>query len=503
MSNTNAGTGQLISFVRRYAEATSFVCLYALLFFVWNLSGGSFRVWPDLWQLLPWPPLLHELGRSLLDLHSQPPFLNLLFGLSLKAAVAMGTKLETVLQPIYFMIGGVTVVATTVVAGRIVPRRWVRRGVLLLIVLNPYFYAVHHYLFYTAWELLFLSLAACFALRYFEHPTAARLAVTLAPAVLLVYTRSLFHPLWFTVLLVVLIALGRPRHPGGWKTVAAVCAVALVLVAAWPAKNLARFGFFGLSSWSGLSLARGLPTGEPLLPSGYQSRLAVFARYASDPLDPAAAAAAQSLVPREFDDHPTLSELLKPDWSPNWNHYAIIPISRDLGVASVERLRMEPSLLLFKAVDFYVNGYAIYEARWPYQRGFSPEMTTGTLWAGAYETVVFQRFRPYDPGRTAVTTGFAILFPAVLIATGILLRRRRPWGVAERTVVFMLCSIFWVLGLVLFVDGPEGNRVRFSTEPYLFLVAGWLVGGRSSEKAPIDKRAGMRESSRGAMGDET
>jgi hypothetical protein len=469
-------TVQAVAFGRRHFEMILYLAVYALFFTAWNVAGGSFRVWQDLWQLLPWPPLLNDLGTSLIDLHAQPPFLNLLFGIALKAAVRTGMMVETLLQPLYFAVGAVSVATIASVASRIIPRAWVRYLVLFLILLNPYFYAVHHYLFYTAWEILFLSLTALFSLKYFEHPTAPRLAAALAPAVMLVYTRSLFHPLWFVLLLVLLLTLGRSRASSSWRQLIIVSAVVLILVTAWPLKNLVRFGFFGFSSWSGMSIARGLPTGEPLLTSGYPSRLAAFARTSSEPLDSQAAATARSLVPPEFRDRPTLSELTKPDGSPNWNHYALIPLSRQLGAAALDQLRRDPSLLLMKAVDFYLNGYAIYEARWPYQRGYSTEMTTGRTWADVYETVVFQRFRPYNPSETSVTTGFAVLFPVVLVVTGIALWRRRPWEAAERTVVIMIFSTLWVLALVIFVDGPEGNRVRFSTEPYLFLVVGWLVG---------------------------
>ena len=469
-------------FISRHREAVAFLALYVVLFGAWNLSGGSFKVWQDLWQLLPWPSLLDDLGRSLLDLHAQPPFLNLVFGAALKASVLMGTTVETLLQPLYFVLGAFTVVSLTAVAIAIIPRSGVRRVVLLLVLSNPYFYAVHHVLFYTAWECFFLSLTALLSLRYFEHRSAARLVTALAPAVLLVYTRSLFHPLWFVLLLAMMLTLGRPIPPGSWKRFSVVCAVALLLIAAWPLKNLTRFGFFGLSSWSGFSISRGLLAGDLLLNSGYPL-LVAFCRDRSSSVDPLDAAVAQSLVPSEFRGHPTLSELTKPDGSPNWNHYAIIPLSSRLGNAALERVRREPSLLFFKAVDFYLNGYAIYEARWPYERGFSPDMTTGSAWASLYELVVFQRFRPYDPGRTGVTTGFAVLFPIILVTTGIVLCRRRPWGAAERTIVVMLFTILWVLAMVVFVDGAEGNRIRFSTEPYLFLVIGWLVGNRPAKGA--------------------
>jgi hypothetical protein len=466
---------------RRHLETIGLLGIYALLFAAWNLSGGAFRVWPDLWQLLPWPPLLDDLWGSLLDLHAQPPGLNLLFGLALRASARFRVSVEALLQPAWFAAGAVSLAALSALAGRLL-RPWPRRVVLLLVVLNPYLYAALHQLFYTALEVLFLGLGAILAAWWLERPGPGRLAAALAPAVLLVLTRSLFHPLWFVLLLALLLALGRAAGaPRG--RLAAVAAAALLLVAAWPLKNLVRFGFFGTSSWSGLSLARGLPTGEPLLPSGYPARLAAFAR--NGPLDPAAAAAARALVPVRFVDRPTLAILEKPDGSPNWNHHAILPLSRDLGAAARERLLRDPGVLPLKAIDFYLNGYAIYEARWPYGRGLAPEATAAPGWFAVYEAIVFQPFRAYDPSRTRASTGFALVVPVVLAAALVRLwRRRGRWGTGERTIAVLLFSVLWVLALVLLVDGPEGNRVRFSTEPYLFVVAGWLVGGRPDPREP-------------------
>jgi hypothetical protein len=463
-------------------EGGALVLLYAALFAGWDLAGGSFHVWTDLWQLLPWQPLLEDLPGTLLDLHAQPPLLNLLFGVSLRLAVRFGVTAEVILEPVYFAVGALTVLVWSRLALRLVPRPWIRRVLLVTLVANPYLYASLHYLFYTGWELLFLGLSALLALRAFDAATPGRLAAALGPPALLVYTRSLFHPLWFVLLVAILLAAGRPRvRPAS----IAVAAVALALVAAWPLKNAVRFGFFGLSSWSGMSIARGVPTGEPLLPTGYQARLAAFARLASDPMDPLAAADAERRVPPEFRDRPAVAMLTKSDGSTNWNHYAIIPISRELGQAGLATLRAEPWLLLAKAADFYLNGYAIYEARWPYETGLSPEMTVGSGWASAYEVLAFQRFRPYVPGGERITTGFALLFPVILIAAAwTLWRRRGRWRPEEWTVALALLTILWVLGLVLFVDGPEGNRVRFSTEPYFVLVVGWLLSRPRVLKGP-------------------
>jgi hypothetical protein len=473
------GAGGIAGFATRHGEVLAACVLYAGLYIAWNASGGSFHVWPDLWQLLPWPPLVQDLPGALLDLHSQPPFLNLLFGLALQASVATRLPVESLLQPIYFAVGAASVATFALLARLLIARPVVRGVVVVLLVANPYLYASLHYVFYTPWELLFLLLSALLGLRLFERPGPGRLAAALVPAVLLVYTRSLFHPIWFVGLVMLLAMLARPALP--WRRGSVVASAALLLVAAWPMKNLARFGFFGFSSWSGMSIARGLPTGEPLLPSGYQARLGAFARTSSEPPAPGSVERAERLVPPEFRGRPALDAVAKPDGSPNWNHYALIPLSRELGAAALGTLRQDPSLLFMKAADFYSNGFALYEARWPYRTGYSTEMTAGHGWARAYETVVFLPFREYDPSSTRISTGFAVLFPLIVVAALVVLwSRRRRWESTDRTVVLMLFSIAWVLAMVLFVDGPEGNRVRFSTEPFLFLVAGWLVGGRSS-----------------------
>ena len=341
-------------------ETLGALAVYAVLYGVWNASGGAFHVWPDLWQLMPWPALATDLGGAMLDLHSQPPILNLIFGAALQASIAARISMESLLQPFFFLLGGATVVALVGLARQLVARRGVRVAVVLLFLANPYFYASLHYLFYTPIELLLLLLGGWLGFRFLDRPSPGRLAAALAPALLLVHARSMFHPLWLVLLIGLLLGLARPRLPmsRGAHRRGAVLAIAL----AWPAKNLARFGFFGFSSWSGMSIARGLPTGEPLLPSGYQARLGAFARTSNEPPVPGSVERAARMVPPEFRDRPALAAVAKPDGSPNWNHYALIPLSRELGAAALATLRDEPSLLFLKAADFYANGYAVYEA---------------------------------------------------------------------------------------------------------------------------------------------
>jgi hypothetical protein len=444
------------------------VCLvaYACLYSAWVRAGGAFFINSALWQLLPMRPLAEDLGGSLLDLHAQPPILNVLFGVAVKIALATGWRAEAVLAPAFFLVGAGVVVALAVLAARVMPLSVAaRRAALATFVLNPFLYGSVTFFFYTPLEALFLLLSALFAAKYFDTPTSYRLAAAVAPAVLLVYTRSLFHPLWCVGLIVGMVAWTREARP--WRSVA-VAAAALVLLGAWPTKNLLRFGFFGFSSWSGYSLSRGLPL-------DFDPAIQVFDRKTTEPVTRAGIHTVHALVPSEFEGRPTLSAVAKPNGAPNWNHYAVIPLFRELADAAASFIAEHPQVLVHRALHYYLNGYSMYEARWAYDGSLGAEVRdVPSRWVTAYEAAVIWPFRPVEPRHTALTTGFAILFPVLLAFPGlVLVRRRRRWCAPERTVAVMLYSVVWVLALALLVDGKEANRMRFSTEPFLFLAFAW------------------------------
>ncbi len=90
----------------------------------------------------------------------------------------------------------------------------------------------------------------------------------------------------------------------------------------------------------------------------------------------------------------------------------------------------------------------------------------------AYEAAVFLDFEPSKRGRA----GFALVFP-LLLGAALVEWCRASRSPESRLITLMLCCVLWVLAMVLFVDGAEGNRMRFPTEPFLFLLFAWgLVG---------------------------
>ncbi len=73
-------------------------------------------------------------------------------------------------------------------------------------------------------------------------------------------------------------------------------------------------------------------------------------------------------------------------------------------------------------------------------------------------------------------SGFMFTLPAILF--GAAWRIRRDWRRdprRARLALVMFLTVLWVIAMILFIDGTEGNRIRFSTEPFLWLLALWAV----------------------------
>lgn len=457
-------------------ESAACAVLFAAGFLGWIAFVRPFQVPDHYWQFLPVEALARDPLVALANLHAQPPLLNVVRWLLLRAEWATGIPGASLAALAHLVLGSATAAGLSPLARRLVPAPVPRRAILLVLLANPYLYACWAQLFYTPWEMALLVAMARLALRHFDAPSPGRFAAVLLAAALLVNTRSLFHPAWLAAVALLLLHAAAPVPPGRRGRYALVGVAVLAATLAWPAKNLARFGFFGFSSWSGFNLATGLPVVSPFL-EGMKT----------PPLPPALVAAAEGIVPPRFREDPGLAAAVKRDGSPNWNHWTVIGASRALGRGAVGWLREHPGDLLRKVRRSYFGRFALYEGRDPYKGNFAVDVARrspasdvprATAWMAAWEFVFVQRFRPPDPASPGrPTTGFAFLFPLLvaLPAAGLVLRRRSA-GAEERVAALMLGCVLWVTALALLVDGQEANRLRFSTQPFLALGAAWGLG---------------------------
>ena len=417
----------------------------------------GYRMWVpwDFVNLLPRQLLAGRLAESLWNLHSQPPLLNLLLGGALALERAGGAAVETSLFALQALIGGVVVAATACLLLRLRLRPWLRAAVMALLLLDPGFYLYITLFFTPLYELLWLSLAALAAHRFAGRPGAWTFAGCCAPVAALAYSRALFHPLWALAALAALVAVaagaGPTVTPAARRRIAGVLALTAALLAAWPLKNALRFGVWGCSSWQGFNLSRGLGIAPP-------PEWALFS-WERLPGADAARAGALALVPERFRGIPALTLPTKDDGSPNWNHYAMIGLSAELGRRALAVIAHQPRRVAVKALHNYFSFCR------------SPVKADG---AAALRRLLF-------------TACFPLFCAAAAWRIWRLRAADRPAAIA---LAFQLGAVLWVLAMALFVDGEEAQRLRFSTQLALWIGAaaaldGWLParGARARQAA--------------------
>ncbi len=166
----------------------------------------------------------------------------------------------------------------------------------------------------------------------------------------------------------------------------------------------------------------------------------------------------------------------------NWNHYWVIDYSRRRQQLAMDYFRQNPGEYFHRVANNYLY-LTRYSGRNPYV-GYvrdKSEVPRFCNWMKAYELVVMQdarRDRRVMAERMVYwpPSGFMFTLPAILF--GAAWRIRRDWRRdprRARLALVMFLTVLWVIAMILFIDGTEGNRIRFSTEPFLWLLALWAV----------------------------
>jgi hypothetical protein len=479
---------------------------YVLLFAVVALWGLRLDVPLWMFQFLPEAALGDRLWESLYYLHAQPPLMNALVGGAIQLERLGGPPKETTLLVVHFLVGLAIVRTVAVLAGSLLRRPWLRVAAVAALLLDPCFWLALFQAFYPIYELFFLTMLAVAAQRFFaarspsrhakiepagchrtgrasEHPSPAWNPDVVADlarragmrsfawccvwACGLVLTRSLFHPLWA---MVVLSWIGG----GAWsrRAMRSCGAAALVVLAAWPVKNLVEFGFFGLSSWLGYNVARGLEVERPEVGPAFD--------FGDSPENRRARALATRQVPDRYRDVPVLADPIK--WAdrpeiPNLNHFAMLDYGRSLLRRSLAVVGENPPILLAKASVCYRRGLCLYPGR-NANAGSLDARVLGTWmepWTRVHETISVLYLGNDTIERPA--NGFRVLLPVLLLAVLWRIARRPRGDPGWRLAVLLVWHVLWVIVMVLFVDGFEGNRMRYSTTPFLVLLAAWAIDG--------------------------
>lgn len=425
--------------------------VFAAAELAYHAAGLTFdtRSLPVFSQYLDVPWLRSRLLESLLYQHGQPPAFNLFLGVVLKV---FGDRAGVAWHLLYVAAGAVLCVSVFLVSARVAGSKVPALIVSTVLAVSPVLVLYEHWLFY-AFPVAAALLAAAAVLDRLLRAPRARLALLFFSLLALVcLTWSLVNLVYLLV-----VALGLARlAPRARRAVLVGAALPLAIVAAVYAKNLVLFGFFGPSSWVGMSLARmtvrNVPADElrRLVAAGALSPLALLeSQPGTDRFPPAL------LQPGRFAGIDALTQPRKSSGATNYNHIVYV---HTLGMFTRDALSV---------LRLYPRAYAL-GARKAWRSYFRASIDNLFLRenaerVGAWNLRRVLEARP-DLGRILVLTGVVgwALFSALRPADGGL---AGPDGPRRLVLLFLCFTILYVAGVGNSIEWGENNRFRFTTDP--------------------------------------
>ena len=441
-------------------------------------SGGLFHASPieSAKQYLDVSLLTGDLLRSLWYLHSQPPLFNAFLGLVLKVSPLPDLSFQ-----ILFLTAGalMPVMILYLVCAAGLGAGW-GTAVALLFLLNPTTVLYENLLYYTHPEAVLLLMALVCAARWLDSDRTRWLFAFWSVLLALALVRSLFHPLFF-----LLLAMGgawgvRRCWPGSGRArrFLTACLPALAVLVLVCAKNQAVYGFFGTSSWQGMSLWLKVNGYDPdqleaWYAEGVISLAAVRAEY--DPFEPIEWYAGIAAVDAAACHHPADCTPRRSSGLPNFNHAGYAALSQQLSRDAQALIRRDPKTFLFYTLGAY--SLSLWYASDAVHGLFDPNLEHLERRERYYRDL-FLRFlgghnKYSDPllwVRTVVLTlCFVLVYGTVLVACW---RRAGPWA-----ILGLVCLVVhvWVLGVSAVVEFGENNRFRYPVDAVFLVMAACAV----------------------------
>jgi hypothetical protein len=423
-----------------------------------------------LYQYLDPEILRDDLASGLYHLHAQPPLFNLGIGWVLKLFPDSYAAAFSVLM------GGAALALLLCIAWllrRLDVPDGVNGAVVLAFALAPTFLVYRHWLFYTLPVALLLAGGGAFLFLYLERGSRWALSLFAVTAAATMLTRSVYHPLWFALV----VAAVLPFAPRGKRRAFVTAAIVpLIVVNLWLLKNHALVGSYSASSWLGLSLAKRWPLTQDevseLKASGALPRY-WHRRPFREPdelteygffLDERGLEAATGTT------HPALDEPYKTNDEPNFNHRDYVEIANGLLEGNLNLIRSYPDRYLQRVA----TAFLLYLQPGPNSVHFLVEYDFGRV--HRYRDVVTRYvflggpverpIRMLAPEPNLFLVGFVSL-----LAYGMWRLRIGP---PERRALdaYMLITVIWVTGVANLIEIGENDRMRWEIEPFL---AVWLA----------------------------
>jgi hypothetical protein len=469
--------------------------LFRVIFF---LNGGEFVARPLTFALQYLDPVLlrEDLLRSLYYLHSQPPLFNLLLGVVLKVSPDPGLSYALLFTTLGLLIplllyDILTVLGTGYLAAGMVS---------IVFMLNPTLILYEHLLYYTHVETFLVLLAICCLAHWSTGRRTVALVLFWGALLCLALVRSLFHPVFFLGLALALAGYQYYCMPGQRQARRMLCAgliIVLLPLSALCVKNRLEFGFFGTSSWDGMSLwnkVNGYSTEEleALHRDGIVSSRAVEADL--EPFKPISGYPGLEAEAAARCHHAADCAPRKSTGKPNFNHIGYAILSRQLRQDARALIRRDPARFAFYTAGSYSltlwyssdSVHSLFEKN---QQAVGPlEKLYRYLWFGFLGVQ-----NRHTDTKIWLYTGFVTALYLLLYGAACF-KLFRPADDRVRAVclvcLFCLAVHAYTLLVSSVVEFGENNRFRFPVDAALLVLAAGTLRLWQRSAKPGTTRAG-------------
>ena len=468
------------------------VLVFILSRVIFTLKGGSFLATPLFFAKQYLDPLLleNDLLRSLFYLHSQPPLFNFFLGVILKVSPIPAISYEIlfktagILIPLLFY-GILTSLGINSLVALIAT---------IFFMLNPTLILYENLLYYTHVEALFVLLSIFFLLHWSIKKRFIYLLLFWILLLCLGMIRSLFHPVFFLITAVILSLYLRRAGQGQRlaKHFFLTSFIVLIPMSLLCVKNVCLYGFFGTSSWEGMSMwikVNGYAPEklEQFYRSGMISQKAVRAGLKTfQPINHFFEESDLRNIPCH---HPADCNEWRSSGKPNYNHSGYVYLSKQLWKDAVSLILHNPALFAFYTAGSY--NLMLWHSSDSVHALFIDNMQIVERLEKLYRFLYFgflgvesKRSTHYMWWvRTIVISAIFLFFYA---STFINLFRKGNSIFLTLSTVCLFCLLIHAYSLCTssLIEFGENNRFRFPVDAaFLVLIAGNMVSWKNSLKS--------------------
>ena len=450
---------------------------------IFTFNGGAFVAKPLAFAMQYLDPLLlkSDLLKSLFYLHSQPPLFNLFLGIVIKISVNPSLSYEL----LFNTAGALISLSFFGILMCLGVNYLIALFTTVVFMLNPTLILYEHLLYYSYFEVLFVSLSLFFLIRWCRDKKFLDVLLFWTSLLCLGMIRSVFHPVFILATSVILTSYlwFWVKESRCAKNLFLSSLLVLTPLSVLCLKNALVFGFFGTSSWEGMNLwtkVNGFAPEqlEEFRDRGIISSLAVKAELGAfqQPIGNYFSESELKNIPCH---HPADCNQFKGTGYPNFNHSGYVYLSKQLLKDSLALIAYEPSQFAFYTLGSY--SLTLWHSSDSVHALFENNMEVVKKLEKIYRFLYFGFLgveSKLDPGMWVRTIIITVLFMIVYISTLINLFRKDDRDMTGIKLFCLFCMIIhaYTIGVSSVIEFGENNRFRFPVDmAFLAMTAGNIV----------------------------